>query len=58
MGFQYELGDRVNNVNGWELYVVSRRWKKIGPDLYTVEYMIDNGHYLGFWGTAMEIENL
>lgn len=57
MGFKYEIGNRVNNPN-WELYVVDRRWKKVGPDLYTVEYMVDDGIYLDFWGTAMEIENI
>ncbi len=57
MGFKYEIGNRVNNPN-WELYVVDRRWKKVGPDLYTVEYMVDDGTYLDFWGTAMEIENI
>ena len=55
---KYNIGDTIDNANGWKLHVYEWRFKKVGVDRYEIEYLVEDDLHHDFWGTATELENL
>ena len=55
---KYNIGDTIDNANGWKLHVYEWRFKKVGVDRYEIEYLVEDDLHHDFWGTTTELENL